>query len=184
MQRLPGNQTTILTRQENKTRRNLRRLSRSPHWRPTELIQGILLHRRRDQRRPDRTRSNGIDSDAERDLLVGETAGEGDDGAFGGGVVEEIGAADVGVYRGAVDDRVAGFHVLEGVLGDVEGGVDVGVKGFEPLVPSIASDQQISRSWRHGAKYVYSVSSRMPLVMFWYAALFTTMLMAPISETA
>ena len=63
-----------------------------------------------------------------------ETAGEGDDGAFGGGVVEEVGAADVGVYGGAVYDCVAGFHVGEGVFGEVEVGVDVCVEGFEPLV--------------------------------------------------
>ena len=63
-----------------------------------------------------------------------ETAGEGDDGAFGGGVVQEVGAADVGVYGGAVYDCVAGFHVREGVFGEVEVGVDVGVEGFEPLV--------------------------------------------------
>ena len=63
-----------------------------------------------------------------------ETAGEGDDGAFGGGVVEEVGAADVGVYGGAVYDCVAGFDVGEGVFGEVEVGVDVCVEGFEPLV--------------------------------------------------
>ena len=63
-----------------------------------------------------------------------ETAGEGDDGAFGGGVVEEVGTADVGVYGGAVYDCVAGFHVGEGIFGEVEVGVDVGVEGFEPLI--------------------------------------------------
>lgn len=67
-------------------------------------------------------------------MLVGEAAGEGYDGALGRGVVKEIGAADVGVDGGAVDDGVAGFHVLEGVFGDVEHRVDVGVEGLEPLV--------------------------------------------------
>lgn len=135
MQRLPGDQTTILTRQKDEARRNLARLAWSSHRGPAELIQSILLHRRRDQRRPHRSGSDGVDADAEFDLLVREAAGEGDDGAFGGGVVEEVGAADVGVHGGAVDDRVAGFEVLEGVFGDVEVGVDVGVEGFEPLFP-------------------------------------------------
>lgn len=54
------------------------------------------------------------------DELVGEAAGEGDDGAFCGGVVEEVGAADVGVYGGVVDDCGAGFHVGEGVFGEEE----------------------------------------------------------------
>ena len=63
-----------------------------------------------------------------------EPAGEGDDGAFGGGVVEQVRAADVGVYGAVVDDGVAALHVREGVLGEVEVGVDVGVEGQEPLV--------------------------------------------------
>ena len=66
--------------------------------------------------------------------MVAEAAGEGDDGAFCAGVVEEVRAADVGIYRGVVDDGVAGFHVFEGVFGQVEVWVDVGVEGFDPLV--------------------------------------------------
>lgn len=66
-----------------------------------------------------------------------ETAGEGDDGPFGGGVVEEVGAADVGVDGGAVDDGVSGFHVREGVFGEEEVGVDVRVEGFEPLFSEV-----------------------------------------------
>ena len=62
-----------------------------------------------------------------------EAAGKGVDGAFAGGVVEEVGAADVGVDGGVVDDGVAGFQVREGVFGEVEVGVDVGVEGGEPL---------------------------------------------------
>ena len=74
-----------------------------------------------------------------------QTAGEGDDSAFGGGVVEEVGAADVGVYGGAVYDCVAGFHVREGVFGEVEVGVDVCVEGFEPLV-SVGEGVSVWRS--------------------------------------
>ena len=157
MQRLPGDQTTILTRQKDETGRNLARLTRSPHRRPAKLIQSILLHRRGDERRPHGPRGNGIDADAEFDLLVVEAAGEGDDGALGGGVVEQVGAADVGVYGGAVDDCVAGFHVLEGVFGDVEIGVDVGVEGFEPLfsvggVRDIGSVTWWGRERKEGSK--------------------------------
>lgn len=134
MQALPTNHTTILTRQKHKTSRHLARLSRPPHWRRAKLIHRITLHRTRDQRCPYRARAHGVNADTEGDLLVVETAGEGDDGAFGGGVVEEVGAADVGVYGGAVYDCVAGFHVREGVFAEVEVGVDVCVEGFEPLV--------------------------------------------------
>ena len=134
MQALPTNHTTILTRQKHKTSRHLTRLARSSHRRSAKLIHGIRFHGAGDQRGPYGARAYGVDADAVGDLLVVETAGEGDDGAFGGGVVEEVGAADVGVYGGAVYDCVAGFHVGEGVFGEVEVGVDVGVEGFEPLV--------------------------------------------------
>ena len=142
MQTLPGHEATILTRQKHKTGRDLTRLPGPPHRR-RELIQSIFLHRGRDQRRPYRARTDAIDADAEAELLVRETPCEGHDGAFAGGVVEEIRAADVGVYGGAVDDRVAGFHVLQGVFADVEHGVHVCVEGADPLVsvffPHIAS---------------------------------------------
>ncbi len=69
-----------------------------------------------------------------RDLLVGESAREGDNGALCRGVVEEVGAADVGVYRGAGDDCVAALHLREDVLGEEEEGVDVCGEGVDPLV--------------------------------------------------
>ncbi len=116
MQTLPRNHTTILTRQKYKTRRNLARLPRPPHRRRAELILRILLHRARNQRRPHRAGTHGIDADALADLLVVQAAGEGDDGAFAGGVVEEVGAADVGVYGGVVEDGGAGGEVREGVF--------------------------------------------------------------------
>ena len=136
MQTLPGHEAAILTRQKHKTGRNLTRLPGPAHGR-SELVQSIFLHRRRDQGRPHGARTDAVDADPELELLVREPAGEGDDGAFAGGVVEEIRAADVGVHRGAVDDRVAGFHVLQGVFTDVEHGVHVRVEGADPLVSGV-----------------------------------------------
>ena len=133
MQTLPRHEATVLTRQKHKAGRNLTRLP-GPTHRRSELIQSIFLHRRRDQRRPHGAWADAVDADAEPELLVREPSREGDDGAFAGGVVEEIRAADVGVHRGAVDDRVAGFHVLQGVFADVEHGVHVRVEGADPLV--------------------------------------------------
>ena len=98
------------------------------------MIQSILFHRRRDQWGPYGAGSDGVDTDTELDLLVGQATGEGDDGTFGGGVVQEIGAADVSVDRGAVDNGVTGFHMLQRVLGDIEIGVDVGVEGLKLLI--------------------------------------------------
>lgn len=162
MQALPRDHTTILTRQENKAGRNLRRLRRPPHRRG-ELILRILLHRGRDERCPNGSRADGVDTDAKGDLLIVETAGEGDDGAFGGRVVEEVGAADVGVYGGAVDDGVAGFHVREGVFGEEEVGVDVCVEGFEPLFSGRGG---LVTAQGMGGRWTYSESSAMPLIMF------------------
>lgn len=59
---------------------------------------------------------------------------EGYNGAFGGGVVEQVRASDVCVDRSAVAHGVAALHVLEGILGEVEVGVDVGVEGLQPLL--------------------------------------------------
>lgn len=106
MQRLPCNHTAVLARQEDKAGCDLARLGRSTHRIGAELIYCILLHGRGDQRRPHGPGSNGIDADAERDLLVVEATGKGDDGSLGGGVVQEVRAADIGVYGGVVDDCV------------------------------------------------------------------------------
>ena len=186
MQALPGDKTTILTRQKHKTGRNLTRLARPPHRRRAELVLRIGLHRGGDERGPDGAGADGVAADAVGDLLVGEAAREGDDGALGGGVVEEVWAADVGVHRGAVDDGVARVHVLEGVFGEVEVGVDVGVEGGEPLVS--VWESLLATNWLCGClslrSFTYSVSSLMPLIMFWYAALLTRMLMVPIFATA
>ena len=88
MQTLPGYHTAVLTRQENEAGRNLRRLRGTAHRRPTELILCRLVHGRRDEGSPDRPWADSVDTDPFTDLLVVEAAGEGDDGAFGGGVVE------------------------------------------------------------------------------------------------
>lgn len=133
MQTLPGNHAAVLTRQEDEARPDLRRLRRTAHGR-RELVLGPVVHGRGHQGCPDWPGAHGVDADALADLLVVEAAGEGDDGAFGGGVVEEVRAADVGVDGGVVDDCVAALHMLEGVFGEVVVGVNVGVEGLEPLL--------------------------------------------------
>ena len=66
-----------------------------------------MVHRARDEWRPDGTGTDGVHSDAFTDLLVVEATREGDDGTFRGCVVEQVGTADVCVYRGVVDDCIA-----------------------------------------------------------------------------
>jgi len=105
------------------------------HGRGAKLILCVFLHGAGNERCPDGTGADSVHADTVGDLLVVEPACERDNGAFAGGVVEEVGTADVGVYRGAVDDGVAGLHVREGVFGKVEEGVDVSVEGLEPLLP-------------------------------------------------
>ena len=128
MQALPGYHTAVLTRQKNKARRNLRRLRRTTHGRRAQLILCLFRHGGGDQRRPDGPGADGVDADTVSNLLVMQAAREGYNGTFGGCVVEQIGAADVGVYGSAVDDCVAALHVFEAVFGEVEVGVDVDVE--------------------------------------------------------
>lgn len=132
MQTLTTHEPTIRTRQEHKTRRHLARLSGSPEGR-REFLLRLLVHGGRDQRRPDRTGTDAVDADPVLELLVGEAAREGYDGALGRGVVEEVGPPDVRVHGGAGYDCVAAFHLGEGVFGEEEEGVDVGCEGVEPL---------------------------------------------------
>ena len=134
MQTLAGDHTAVLTGQENEAGCNLRRLCRTTHGCSAELILGLFVHGGGDQGSPDGTGADGIDADPVGDLLVVQPACEGYDGAFGGGVVEQVGAAYICVDGGAIADGVAALHVLEGVLGDVEIGVDVSVEGLEPLL--------------------------------------------------
>ena len=146
MQTLSGNEAAVLARQEDKARGDLARLTRPAHRRAAELVLGVRLHRRRDQRRPDGAGADGVAADAVAELQVREAAREGDDGALGGGVVEQVRAADVGVDGGVVDDRVAGVHVLEAVFCHVEVGVDVGVEGEVPLV-SVRGGGKLANSY-------------------------------------
>lgn len=153
MQTLARNQATILAGQEDKASSNLRWLPRSTHRRAAELVLSVFLHGRRDKWCPDWAWAHSIHTDAVRYLLVMQTAGEGDDGAFRACVIKEIRATDVGVDGGAVDDRVARFHVCESVFGKVEVGVDVCVEGFEPLIPLLPVLALLSIiSWGRGRK--------------------------------
>lgn len=98
MEALPSDHATILASKEDEARRDLRRLGWPAHGRATELILCVFLHGGRDEWCPDGTGADGVHADTVGDLLVVETACEGDDGAFAGGVVEEVGTADVGVH--------------------------------------------------------------------------------------
>lgn len=95
---------------EDEARRNLAGLAGPSHG-TRKLLHGIVGHRGGDQRRPDGTRRYSVDADALADVLIREAAGEGDDGALCGGVVEQIRAADVCVDGGVVDDGRAALHV-------------------------------------------------------------------------
>lgn len=109
----------ICRRQEYDTSGNLRRLAWSTHG-TGKLLDRIRRHGGGNQRRPDWARSHGIHSDTLGDKLVGETSREGDNGALGGSVIQEIGSTNVGVDGGVVDDGVALSHVGKDVFGEVE----------------------------------------------------------------
>lgn len=133
---LPADARAVCARQEHHTRCDLARLRRPAHWR-CELLLRLLVHRGRDQRRPHRPRCDGVCADALAEVLVGEAAGEGDDGSLGRSIVEQIRSADVGVDGGVVDDGAAVLHVWEKVFGEVEHRMDVHIESVYPLVPDI-----------------------------------------------
>lgn len=78
---LSSNGRAVRRSQEDKASSDLRRL-RGAANRAGELALSLLVHGGRDQRSPDGTGSDCVDADAAADVLVVETAGEGDDGAL------------------------------------------------------------------------------------------------------
>lgn len=75
MNNLATNTRTIRARQENNTSSNLTRLARASN-RARKLLLLLNAHGTRDQWRPHRARSNGVDADVLGDELVCEAAGE------------------------------------------------------------------------------------------------------------
>ena len=133
MQALPADSAGVHARKEDEARGYLAGLDGPSHGRAERLLR-LCVHGGRDQGRPDRAGADLIAADSLAHELVGEAAGEGRDGAFGAGIVEEVGTADESVDGAVVDDAVAGMEVRDGVFGEVEVGVNVCVKGEEPLV--------------------------------------------------
>jgi hypothetical protein len=121
MNDLPTDLGAVRAGKENKHSRNLTRLSTASNGSAEGFLR-LLRHGRNDQWSPNGTRSDGVDADALGHPLVAEAVGESGDGTLGACVVEQVGAADVGVHAGVVDDSVALCHVREGVLGEVEEG--------------------------------------------------------------
>ena len=95
-----------------------------------------MIHSRRDEWCPDWTGAHSVDTDTlALHNLVAETSSEGYDSSLSGGVIKKIWAANVCVYGGIVDDSTSPRHMWNGVLGEEEVGMNVGVKGVEPLFP-------------------------------------------------
>jgi len=121
--------------QKHHTGCNLARLQ-GPANRGCKLLHRIIIHGGGNQRGPDRARRNRVHADSFTAVHIGEAAGEGDDGALSGGIVEQVRATNVGIYTGVIDDGAAGLHVRNRSFAEMEEGVDVGVEGPEPLLPT------------------------------------------------
>jgi hypothetical protein len=72
-------------------------------------------------------------------VLVAQSPGEGDDGALGARVVEQVRAANVGVHGGAGNDGIATGHVREGIFREVKERVDIYVESLDPLFPIVCT---------------------------------------------
>src|SRR5215216_921931 len=129
----------LLGGQEDVGWRQLGRLGRASHGglRGAELRDLLGGHGGRDQRRPHRPRCHRVDPDAPPYKVLRKPLGEGDDGALGGGVVQEPRLGLVGLDRGGIDDARAGAHVRYRRLGEPEHRVEV---GFQDAVELLGCD--------------------------------------------
>jgi len=154
---LPAQLCAVRACQEYHTRRDLARLGWPAHG-ARKLLDGILVHRRRREWCPYRSRSDSVDTNTLVDELIAETAGKGYNGTLRRSVVEQIGPTNVGVDRGVVDNGVAFLHVLEGGLGDVEEGCDQ-----RQCLPQIEREKLKNVRWM----LVANVSSHCSSVKSW-----------------
>ena len=108
-----------------------RHIRPSPQWQLPHIKVLHLLRRpaRGLQRRVHRPGADGIHPDPLGGELHCERAGERDDGALGGRVVDHGGRALEGGDGRGVDDAAAASEVGEGVFGEGKHGEDVGAEG-------------------------------------------------------
>lgn len=139
MESLSSDEAGVLGSQEDEAGGDLGWLTWTAHWRG-ELLLRRAWHGGWDEWSPDWSWADSVDTDALGQLLVGQSAGEGDDGSFSRRVVEQIWATNVVVDGGAGDDRVAAGHVWDEVLGEKEEWVDVDVEGVDPLLLRTVGD--------------------------------------------
>lgn len=133
--RLAGDEGAVLCSKEHTHSSALDGLARATHGSTVKPLDVLFGERGRRQRRVDRSWCNSIDSNlAIADDLVGKSAVEGDDGALGRGVLEQVRAANEGVNGSHVDDAAARRHVLECCLASVEIVVDVQLESILPLL--------------------------------------------------
>src|ERR687897_70683 len=135
-QNLSTDVARLLGGEEDVRRCQLSRLGRASDGglRGAELRDLLGGHGGRDQWRPHRSRCHRVDPDALRYQVLGKPLREGDDGALGGGVVQEPRLGLVGFDRGGVDDARAGPHVRYRRLGEPEHRVEVGLEGAVELL--------------------------------------------------
>src|SRR5690606_21813447 len=119
----------VLRGEEDERGADLGRLPGPPHRGVGAELRDLLgLERGRDQRGPDGAGRDGVDADAVLGEVLGERAGEPDDGPLRRGVVEEATGAGEGGDGGDVDDGVALAEVVEGGLGEEDVAEDVGLE--------------------------------------------------------
>src|SRR5829696_4314380 len=135
-QNLSADVARLLGSEEDVRRCQLGRLG----WTSDRGLRGAELrdllggHGGRDQWRPHRTWCHRVDPDALGYQVLGKPLREGDNGALGGGVVQEPRLGLVGLNRGGVDDARAGPHVGDRRLREPEHRVEVGLQDAVELL--------------------------------------------------
>src|ERR671916_1827865 len=135
-QNLAADVARLLGCEKDERRRQLGRLGwasdgglRGPELR--DLLGG---HGGGDQWRPHRSRCHRVDPDALRYQVLGKPLREGDDGALGGGVVQEPWFGLVSLNGGGVDDARTGSHVRDRRLREPEHRVEVSLQNAIELL--------------------------------------------------
>src|SRR5919107_2699977 len=138
-QNLSADVARLLGGEEDVGRRQFGRLGRTSDggFRGAELRDLLGGHGWRDQWRPHRPWCHRVDPDALGYQVLGKPLREGDNGALGGGVVQEPRLWLVGFDRGGVDDARARSHVRDRRLGEPEHRVEV---GFQDAVELLGYD--------------------------------------------
>src|SRR6516165_5596194 len=112
MEHLAADVGAVVAGEEEIAGRHFLRLARPRHV-LAEILHVLRAERRWDERHPDRSRRHRVGADLTRGEGGAQRSGEGDDGAFAGGIVDEPRIAAIGRDRATAADATAAGHPFD-----------------------------------------------------------------------